>query len=47
MGIDCRQKLSWGPWEAQEQVVVKILRSGGLEEEEEEEQKSSHGKGRA
>ena len=32
--IDRRSKLSGGPWEAQEEVVVKILRSGGLEEEE-------------
>ena len=34
MQIGRRLKLSGGPWEAQEEVVVKILRSGALEEEE-------------
>ena len=35
-GIDWRSKSIGGPWESQEEVVVKILRSGGVEQEEEE-----------
>ena len=32
MQIGRQSKLSGGPWEAQEEVVVKVLRSGGPEE---------------
>ena len=34
--VDPRSKLSGGPWEAQGEVVVRVLRSGGLQEEEDE-----------